>query len=203
MSYAWSFQSFSFDKFQHYFGHARAAEVEEMVTAATWEAREEGDDEAGTDLEAMEVVVRRVATSGLSYAGLSGDEARILDDCIAVLFSPEGFEEQLEIEHESPDGVHPTIIEELLRRAEGRVELRYLPVLRHGWRYGAGDLEAHCEYALLQPEHLQPLADEIATVVALPSPWSGSHVPEVVDECLAQVLKTVVPKKKGLAAFLG
>jgi hypothetical protein len=203
MSYAWSFHSFSIPKFQHYFGHASLQEVEEMVAAATWEEREYGDEENPTDLEPIERIVRRVATGGISYAGLSSDDARTLDECIAVLFSPEGLEEQLEIGPESPDGVHPTIIEELLRRAEGRVELRYLPMLRHGWRYGGNDLAVRCEYVLLHPEHLQPLADEISSVVALPLPWSEGHVPEVVDECLVQVLQAVIPTKKGLAGFLG
>jgi hypothetical protein len=203
MSYAWSFHSFSIQKFQHYFGHASPQEVEEMVAAATWEEREYGENEDAADLEPIERAVRRVATGGISYAGLSTDDARTLDECIAVLFSPEGLEQQLEIGHESSDGVHPTIIEELLRRAEGHVELRYLPGLRHGWRYGATDLAVSCEYVLLHPEHLQPLADEVASVVALPLPWSEGYVPEIVDECLVQVLQAVIPQKKGLAGFLG
>lgn len=191
------------EKFQHYFGHASPREVEEMVAAATWEEREYGEDGDAAGIESIERTVRRVATGGISYAGLTADDSRTLDECIAVLFSPEGLEEQLEIRHESADGVHLPVIKELLRRAEGRVELRYLPALRHGERYGARDLAVGCQYVLWLPEHLEPLAREIASVVALPLPWSEGHVPEVVDECLVQVLRAVIPKKKGLAGFLG
>jgi hypothetical protein len=203
MSYAWTFHSFSLEKFQRYFGQASPQEVEEMVAAATWQELGSGNDEDAADLEPIEETVRRIATHGISYEGLSSDDARTLDECIAVLFSPEGLEEQLEISHESPDGVHPTIVEELLRRAEGRLELRYLPVLRQGWRYGSGDLAANCQYVLLHPEHLQPLADEIAEVIALPLPWSENSLPGIVEECLSQVLQTVIAKNKGLAGFLG
>lgn len=174
-----------------------------MVAAATWEEREYGDDEDAADLEPIERTVRCIATGGISYAGLSPDDARMLDDCIAVLFGPEGLETQLEIRPESPDGIRPRTIEELLRRAEGRLDLRYLPMLRHGKRYGASDLAVSCQYVLLHPEELQPLAEEIASVVALPLPWSESYVPDVVDKCLVQVLQTVILKNMGLAGFLG
>ena len=171
-----------------------------MVAAATWQERADGDD---VDLRPIEEVVRCVATGGLSYSGLTAEQAAMLDQRLMVLFSPEGLEAQLEIEPESPDGVHPSIIEELLQRAQGRVELSYLPVLLHGWRHGVGDLTAKCEYVLLYPEHLPPLAAEIDAVVKLALPWSESYVPEVVDKCLVQVVRNVIPKQKGLAGFLG
>src|SRR5262249_33223892 len=112
-------------KFQHYFGHATPEEVEEMVAAATWERREYGDDGDSEDLASIERVVRHVATTGLSYAGLSVDDAGILDGSLGLLFSPEGLEKQLGVGHESPDDLHPMIIEELLRRATTGMELRY------------------------------------------------------------------------------
>jgi len=199
MSYAWSFQSFSVEKFKHYFGHATPEEVEAMVAAATWQEKADGDT---VDLRPIEEVVRRVATSGLTYAGLTPEQAKILDQRLMVLFSPEGIED-LEIEPESPDGVHPNIIQELIQRAQGRVELRCLPVLVHGWRHGEDSLAAKCEYVILYPEILPMLAAEIEAVVKLPLPWSEDYVPEVVDECLLQVIRTVIPKKKGLAGFLG
>ena len=199
MSYAWSFHSFSINKFKHYFGHATPEEVEAMVEAAIWQEKAEG---STVDLAPIKAVVRHVATNGLSYAGLTPEQAKILDHRLGVLFSPEGIED-LEIEPESPDFVHPSIIAELIQRAQGRVELKILPVLAHGWRHGEDNLAANCEYVILFPELLPQLAAEIETVVKLPLPWSEDYVPEVVDECLLKVIRNVISKKKGLAGFLG
>src|SRR5256885_8071492 len=96
----WTFHSFSMKRFLHYFGHSTPEEADQMVAAATWEERDKG---TGVDLNRIGRIIRRVATSGLSYEGLSEPEAKILDQSLKVLFSPWGFEEQLDIEHESPE----------------------------------------------------------------------------------------------------
>jgi len=185
------------EKFLHYFGHSTPNEVEEMIAAATWEERDSG---AKLDLDVIRRILGRVATSGLSYTGLSEPEAEILDERLKVLFSPWGFEEQLDLEHESPEP-YPHFIE-VEDRMPKNVEIRFLPMLRLGWRYGTTDLEAGPWYFILHSEHVQKLAEEIKLSVTNPTPWSEPLISEIVDQNLVKVLATVLEKKKGLAGVL-
>jgi hypothetical protein len=182
------------EKFLHYFGHSTPDEVEEMIAAATWEERDSG---AKVDLEAIRRILSRVATSGLSYTGLSEPESEILDERLKVLFSPWGFEEQLDLEHESPEP-YPHMVE-VEDRMPKNVEIRFLPMLRFGWRYGTTDLEAEPEYFIFHPDHAEKLAQEINLVMTNPAPWSDPVIAEIVDQNLVKVLASVLEKKKGLA----
>jgi hypothetical protein len=196
MIHSWTFHSFAMERFCHYFGQSTAMEADQMVAAATWEERDQGK----TGLDDVERIIRRVATGGLSYAGLSELEAEILDRHLKVLFRPFGFEESLDVEHESPEPYPHGM--ELEERVPKGAELRFLPMLRFGWRYDTGDLEPEPGYFILHPEQVQALAAEIDGAIANPAPWSDDLLAEIVDRTLVQVIHSVIAKKKGLAGVL-
>jgi hypothetical protein len=186
------------ERFAHYFGHSTKEEADQMVAAAIWEDKDKG---TTTDVEAVEKIIRRIATNELSYEGLSEQEAQILDQHIKVLFGPWGFEEQLDIEHESPEEYHHFI--ELEERLPKDIEFRFMPVLRFGWRYGTTDVETEPGYFILPPEQVEALAREINGAMANPVAWSDPFFGEMIDRTLVQVVNSVIGKKKGLAGTLG
>jgi hypothetical protein len=192
--HSWTFHSLAMERFLHYFGRSTPEEAEQMIAAATWEEKDRG---AKVDMEAIRRILGRVATGGLSYTGLSEPEAEILDQRLKVLFSPWGFEEQLDLEHESPEP-YSHIVEVEDRVPEG-AEVRFLPMLRFGWRYGTTHLEAEPEYFIFHPDHVEKLAEEINLVMTNPTPWSDPVIAEIVDQNLIKVLASVLEKKKGLA----
>jgi len=192
--HSWTFHSFSMEKFLHHFGHSTPEEAEQLIATATWEERDSG---ANVDMEAIRRILGRVATSGLSYTDLSDPDAQILDKRLKVLFSPWGFEEQLDLEHESPEPY--THLIEVEDRMPKDAEVRFLPMLRFGWRYGTTDLEAEPEYFIFHPDHVEKLAEEIKLLMTNPVPWSDPIIAEIVDQNLVKVLASVLEKKKGLA----
>lgn len=194
MSYMWNFYSFSSLKFDAIAGSGDAGHEELIVDAVTW-------DDWG-DMEAIERLAKAFVRSGPSYDTLSKDDASIMDGLIAMLFSPEGLEEELEIEPESPDGLHPSVVDEMIRRAEGQIELQLFPILNGGRRLGS-DGPVHCEYFLLSCDEVGVLRSEVEQILALPGSWSESNVPDLINECLLDVLKEVEAKPKSLMGSLG
>jgi len=194
MSYLWNFKSFSWPKFEAIVGSGDSSHEQLVVEAVTW-------DDWG-DMDVIERLARVLVRSGPSYDSLSSEEATDMDDLVSMLFGPEGLEEELEIEYESPDGLHPSVVKELLDRARDRVEVHYLPILNGGRRLGLTEL-THCEYCLLRATEVSALRKEVEQVVALPVSWSESYVPDLIDECLVSVLKTVEAKQAGLMGSLG
>jgi len=165
-----------------------------MAEAATWEEKDAGGD---ANMEQISHLLKRVATNGLSYTSLSEPEARILDHRLKVLFSPWGFEEELDIEHESAEPYSHMM--ELEDRVPKTIELRFLPMLRFGWRYGTTEMEAEPEYFILHPEHVEALAEEVTSAMANPEPWSDALLREMVEQKLQQVLASVTSKRRGMA----
>lgn len=194
MSYLWHFKSFSWTKLDGIVGGGDSSHEQLVVEAVTW-------DDWG-DMEVVERLARVLVRSGPSYDRLSSEEASVMDGLISMLFCPEGLEEELEIEYESPDGLHPSVVKELLDRAGDSVEIQYLPILNGGRRLGLTEL-THCEYCLLCATEVSALRQEVEQVIALPGSWSESYVPDLIDECLVSVLKIVEAKQAGLMGSLG
>ena len=173
MSYSWYFYGYAEAEFKNVFGQTPSDEIESFLE---WVESELGGDPA------IENLVRRSLTGSLSYECLSDSEMRLLDSILVIAFSPEGFASQLKVRPLSPDGLHPTVIDELLRRHPGEATL--LPILRTGRRYGA-KVPSKCEYCLLDLDDLEQLIAEVQRSVDAPEVWSQPYVPEVVAECLA------------------
>ena len=193
----WTFHSFSMERFLHYFGHSTAEEASRMIEVATWEEKDNG---ASVDMEQISRILKQVATTGLSYNGLSEPDAVILDRRLKVLFSPWGFEEELDLEHESPEPYAHVL--EMEERVPKTIDLRFMPMLRFGWRYGTTEMDAEPEYFILHPEHVGALASEVSSAMANPEPWSDELFAELAEQNLVQVLKAVTSKGKGLAGVL-
>jgi len=127
MSYLWSFATFDANRLLALFADPSGAATARLVELTAWEGAGFDDPVHAADVAA------RFAGSGLSYEGLDARDARVADQLVMVMFSPEGFEPDLAVEYLSAEGVHPLEINELLARVP---DARLLPVLILGRRAG-------------------------------------------------------------------
>jgi hypothetical protein len=110
-----------------------------------------------------------------------------MDEAIKFAFSPEGFEAELEIEHLSPDGIHPSVIAELVRRLDAPTPL--LSALLRGRRFGQTE-PAACEYCIFRPDEVSALLHEIRNACVAKATWSADYMPELLQECLVEPFET-------------
>jgi len=196
MSYLWSFYSFPESEFGRVFGSGDAAVEKSAIEAATWE-------EAGfTDPGAAGELAARIVRQGISYDGLTTQEASLLDDLILILFSPEGLWEQLSIEPESPDGLHPEIVEEVAQHVSPEQAQNLLPYLIDGRRFKNGGKPTGEVYCVLSPPEVSSLVGTVMAAVERADQWSEPYVPEVIQECLIDVLDQTAEKKRWCIGFL-
>ncbi len=125
--------------------------------------------------------------SGISYEGVGSDVARAMDEAIKFAFSPEGLEAELEIEHLSPDGIHPSVIAELIRRLDAPTPL--LSALLRGRRFGQTE-PAACEYCIFRSDEVSALLHEIRNACAAGATWSADYMPDLLQECLVEPFET-------------
>ena len=197
MSYLWSFYSFSPERFNQVFGGASPTHEESLVQSVTW------DGSGLADAPLAEQLARSVVRDGISYENLSNDEAQTLDGIIHLSFTQEGLGGVLEVEPESSDGLHPSVVEEMLEKGGESLQLKLLPILLQGQRFEHRGETARCEYCILEGETIQQLLDESKAVMEATTAWSEEYMPEVIDECLIAVLEGVIKKKKALVGLLG
>lgn len=191
MSYAWFFYGYAEAEFKHVFGRTQSDEMESF--------REWVESELGRN-PATQSLVRRSLTDALSYEGLSSSEMKLLDSILVIAFSEEGFASQLKVRPLSPEGLHPTLIDELLRRHPAEAAL--LPILRTGRRYGER-VPSECEYCMLDLDELEQLIAEVERSVDAPEEWPRSYMREVVDECLATPLRKALKAREFIYGHLG
>lgn len=179
MSHSWSFHSFSDEAFSNVFGRSspqQASEFQEFVASGLGEGNPE-----------ITRASRSMLMSGISYGGASPDASRAMDEVIKLAFSPEGFEAELEVEHLSPDGIHPSVIAELVRRLNAPTPL--LSGLLRGKRFGQAE-PADCEYCIFRSDEVSAVLHEIRSACAARGAWSAEYVPELLLECLIEPLET-------------
>jgi hypothetical protein len=116
MSSRWSFYSFSKPRWDAIFGGGLQGAEDEIVQSATWD-RSAGNDEQ-VSIRLAQTIVRR----GISYRGLSAAEADELDAIIAGFFCPEGLEDLLGYDYESPDGLSMVVVDALVDRSAQSLE---------------------------------------------------------------------------------
>jgi hypothetical protein len=192
MSRLWSFYSYSQPEFDAYLGGGRAGAAEELTAAAMW------DEDAWDDPEAVRVLCSTIARRGVDYAGLSPSEAALLDALVPALFAPEGLAEPWSVEAESPDGLHPSAMNELLPRSQGAA---LLPMLLGGRRHGEPN-PSQCGYCFLTPTECAQLVSEAERALASNSTWNEKWVPEVVNECLIGPLRSAMSKGRPVFGVL-
>jgi hypothetical protein len=199
MSYLWSFYSYDPVEYQRYLTGQGALSQENALALLDWDAEAFG----GSD--AVEWLASHLSLSGLSYEGLVDIAPGQLDAVVPALFSPEGLERELAVEPESPEGVHSSAFSELVARcASTDRPARLLTILARGGRRANGEEpQAACEYCLLSPDEVKTMLGEVDVAFSVDTPWSAAYQPQLVDECLRQVLRRVVAKGKALAALLG
>ena len=192
MSYAWWFASFEPEALARLLGGGHERELDAFVDLVGT-----GSDELGPPSDPE--VARVVLESGFSYEGLDARSARSADDIVLAALSESGFWDVLAMEAESPDGLHPGVIAELLGRADGGA---MLPLLRSGRRCGE-EAPSACGYVVLAPEEVTILLKEVRRSMAAPVSWSAPYVPQVVVECLIQPLESGVREGRWVFGSLG
>lgn len=108
MSYSRSFHSFSDEAFRRVFGHSSPEQVGELLELVA--------SGLGDPVPEIASASRSMLTSGISYEGATRDASRAMDEAIKFAFSSEGLSAELEVESLSPDGIHPSVIVELVGR---------------------------------------------------------------------------------------
>ena len=175
MSYSWSFHSFSDEAFRNVFGRSSPERVGKFLELAASYLGELNSELASASRSAL--------VSGISYDGLSPSAARAVDEVIRFAFSPEGLESELEVEHVSPDGLHPSVIVELVRRLDAPAPLS--AGLLRGRRFGQ-TAPADCEYCLFGSDEVSAVLRETRDACAAAGPWSAEYVPGLLQECLVE-----------------
>lgn len=188
----WWFYSFSPERFRRVFGGNEPGMAELVADAATYEEGSWDDPAVPRRLAAV------IVQSGIDYAGLSRSEASVLDEMMQRIFAPEGPGKELEVIPESPDGLHPNIVQELLAIARGRVAIRLLPILVGGRRYGQLDPNPECRYCILSTDEITQLLAEVQQILALADRCTKDYVPKVARECLGDVLQSAATKNRPL-----
>lgn len=192
MSYLWWFSSFSPVAFKQLLAGEHPQELDAFVArvASSFDALEAAPEDAE--------IARKLLASGFSYEGFDRRTARTADEIVASAFSDDGLRDVLEIKPLSPDGVHPSVIEELIARTDPSI----LPSLVTGRRFGE-DGPAPCEYCILSPEEVALALDEIGRAVSVPVPWSTKYVPDLVRECLIEPLTIGMANGRWIFGALG
>lgn len=175
MSDSWSFHSFSDEAFGTLFGRGSTEQVNGFLEVVA-------SDQGGLNPEIARAS-RSMLMSGISYAGASPGDARAMDEVIRLAFSPAGFEAELEVEHLSPDGIHPSVIAELTGRLNAPAPL--LSGLLRGRRLGQAE-PADCGYCIFRPDEVSAVLHEIRNACAAVGAWSAEYVPELLRECLIE-----------------
>jgi hypothetical protein len=195
MSRLWSFYSYSQPRFDAYFGGGQPGAARQVVEAVTW------DEDAWDDLDLTRRLAERIVAEGIRYAGLSPTETETLDCLIPMLFAPEGLAEPLEVVPKSPDGLHPSVAQELLsagRPGDGPV---LLPVLLGGRRYGAAEGSGGA-YCFLSVDESGRLMSEAERALAAGGPWSQPWIPQVVRDYLLGPLRSAVSEGRPVFGVL-
>jgi hypothetical protein len=131
---------------------------------------------------------------------MSPKASRAMDEVIRFAFSPEGFEAELKLEHISPDGVHPSVIAELIQRLNAPKPL--LAGLLRGRRYGQTE-PADCGYCIFRPEEVSVVLQEVRAACAADFPWSAEYLPELVQECLVEPFAAAEGEVRPVFCHLG
>ena len=198
MSFAWAFYSIPRTAVSAYFSGPCPEKIGAIHAALKW-------DEGALDDEAAEFVARHIASRGLNYSGLDEDQAALLDEALGMLTSPEGLAEALELKPESPDFVHPSVIDSLLRNAgAAQMPTLLLPILRSGRRFGAAGPTSDCNYCVLTPSEAGQLASELSAVLSATKSWGKEKwMPDLVTECLIGPLIQAEKADRHLLGLLG
>lgn len=193
MSIAWSFYSFDWSRWQSIFGGGGEDAERCVVESVTW------DEGIYKDVDAAVRIARQIVASGLSYEGLSPPEAKTLDKIVAGFFCPEGLEECLGFEYESPDGLSLNIVNELIAR-RASAEFPFLSLLTTGRRLNGGGIpDVYSRYLILTQEEVSQLRAETEHLLHDPAPWSSPVVLQIACACLLDVLTSAAAKNKCLA----
>lgn len=193
MSRMWWFYSYSAERFANYFDGSVPDAASRLVDAATW------DDGGWPEPSVPARLAARITVEGIRYDGLPISDAAGLDQLLPILFAPEGLAEKWEVVPESPDGLHPSVVAELLPRA---TEAALLPVLIGGRRFGVSE-PSECEYCFLSPVECDLMAREAEQALSSGGQWSAAWVPGVVQECLVGPLRSAASKSRPLFGSLG
>jgi hypothetical protein len=150
-----------------------------------------------------EEVLARIRRSGISYQGCNAEDAKTLDWLVQTLFSSDSpVLGELEAEMESPDGVHCSLVTEMIGRGEDSDNLVLLPILLEGRRLGSPRVD-DCEYCVFTADEVRKIGAEIDHCFKANVPWSRPDMRDVANICLREVITTIAAKGKAAFCSLG
>jgi len=214
----WEYFSFRQERWDAIFGGGLPGADRHVVASATWDDLPTWDDE-GTEfpdpsddleayldavcLQAPERVVRmarRICASGISYKGLDRCEAAELDSMIVGFFCLEGLEALLQYKIEHRNGLHGSVLAELLSRARpsggflGMGSKEGFPVslataFNTGRRIGTTQApDSSGVYFVLRTSEVPLALQEVDALLALDRPWRTPEFRDAIDEELRGAL---------------
>jgi hypothetical protein len=195
MSQSWRFCSYSQPRLNAMLGGGEPNAADQLTEAVMWDA------ETWRDPSLLQRTAERIAHDGINYAGLSRQEAECLDQMLPIVFSPEGLSKQLEVEPESPDGLYPLVVQELLTTIRHEGHASRLRVLLNGRRFGATDV-SNCGYCFLSLHDCELLLAEVRHALSGRPRWSQRSFPEVVEESLVGPLQSAITKGRPIFGSL-
>jgi len=217
MSARWSFYSFSRPRWDAIFGGGLQAAEDQVIQSATWDRNVRNDEQVSIRL------ARMIVRSGISYRGLSVAEADELDAIITGFFCPEGLEDLLGHDYESPDGLSMAVVNALIDRSAQPLEqasrrsrvvdeepaaapslLQHLKVGRRHNGAGAAVPDEMTpnpsnRYLILDTEEIFRFHNQVAWVINRPLPWPHSALEATARQCLLEVLASAQKKGRWLA----
>ena len=188
----WWFYTFDITKFENLVGSKNETIAQTVIEAATWEDENEELSRAASNL----------VMNGFDADNCSEDNLKTYDELFQILFSPEGLSDELDIKPISPDGVHPSLIVEMLEHAKDTSMTQMLINLKSGRRYKQV-FTSDCEYCILTTNEVAALHNEVEKIINHGHNWSEQSYPSVLKECLLDVLTTAQNNGNAVIALLG
>ncbi len=177
MSISWSFVSISPDAAAKVFGPGDRDMIDAIRDALSWEHL--------YDAKLVEQYANAICSRELSETPLDGMDFETYGDVMCALLSPEGLEQLLQLESESPDFISRRTFEELASQCQSEGRESQLQ------RFVSNKL-----VLILSKDDMETLKDEAQQAIDSDKEWSDDVNLSSVKEDLIDVMDGILKKEK-------
>ena len=192
MSMGWWLYSYSHDEFHSLLGSQSSSAKDAVVDATTW-------DDWHENMEKVALVSAALVDSKKPYSLIPEADYNILDEAITLLFCPEGLADQLLVKPQSPYGISPNLVDELIKRCDEPGEGICLECFKNGRRLGGPGGDTN--YFLMPPAEWSQLLIEARAAYLRDIPWSDENDKLEIKKLLITVLEDF-PHDRSLFAVI-
>ncbi|HPF40842.1 MAG TPA: hypothetical protein P5081_14015 [Phycisphaerae bacterium] len=196
MSTNWYLYSFDESLWNSIFGSGAPEHVKALSAFLT--------DEQNFDFEDPEVaeeVARKLISHGFNAEQFDDEEVEIVE-CVPSAVVHSGDTLSVDAKAESPEGTTWQMLQELMRRAEGRVESKMIRLLSNGRSLLGPDYE-DAEYVILSPDEVRSLRAELEQIVGLDAEWSHPDFAPYIQNELVAPIQSIAATGRALAVMIG